>query len=605
MSDDTPRLNLQTFEPGDTAWDHTDTVQTVDKYTIARGPIAERPEAGNYDDELYYSTDQNVLWGWNAATSDWTIRGGTGSEQQPLDAVHTKGIDVTGWEWIDVTNHGVDNSGSTDVASDINNLIDDNTLLIFPPGEYFVAGDKRISADGRASKNFGMVGHGDARFKHASEPTDDKWLTLRASSLSDGIENLYVDGLTSDFTADNTGRGTQFVAEGNSLIKDFVQVGEVDRNAGRLTVRCPDEGSTLTVEGLTMPDGSVWLEDWANGALGCFVGSETTGRVVVRNAHIEGFMDNGLYASRSNGPVIVEGGLFKNNNRSNVRLGSDGSVARNVTIVIDDVSDIPERAFPIRLRDNPGRVEVINPTIKIEAGDSSTLGYAIDISSDIESAKISGGHVLASAPAALTRLSALDDTDTDNGIVFEDLVFERTADGSENQHIVRCPRNNVVFRNLTFRARTGSSDNPVRGIRANADEGVRVIGGTYITDDRPIWFDGCSRGAIERVTVEAEDDVIDLSGDHIRLSNIDVTDIRPDDGNDMFNIDGICPQWNGVIGGGPLGGADLTSVQGHADGDVALSDGTASEFPDGALASWDADKGAWVRADGQTEVTPS
>lgn len=84
MSDETPRLNLDTFEQGDTDWDHTDTVEALDEHAIARGPIAERPSEGDYDDELYYATDQRILWGWDAGAADWTARGGLGSEDDPV-----------------------------------------------------------------------------------------------------------------------------------------------------------------------------------------------------------------------------------------------------------------------------------------------------------------------------------------------------------------------------------------------------------------------------------------------------------------------------------------------------------------------------------------
>lgn len=90
MSNETPRLNLDTFEPGDTDWDHTDTVEAVDEQAIERGLISERPTEGKYDDELYYATDQNVLWGWSESASDWSIRGGTGSEDQALPAIYTE-----------------------------------------------------------------------------------------------------------------------------------------------------------------------------------------------------------------------------------------------------------------------------------------------------------------------------------------------------------------------------------------------------------------------------------------------------------------------------------------------------------------------------------
>lgn len=102
MADETPRLNLGTYEQGDENWSHTDTVEAVDEHAIARGPIEDRPDQGEYDDELYYAVDQRVLWRWDEGESDWQIGGGTGSADQPLDMVHTEQARITDDEHITV-----------------------------------------------------------------------------------------------------------------------------------------------------------------------------------------------------------------------------------------------------------------------------------------------------------------------------------------------------------------------------------------------------------------------------------------------------------------------------------------------------------------------
>lgn len=60
--------------------------------------------------------------------------------------------------------------------------------------------------------------------------------------------------------------------------------------------------------------------------------------------------------------------------------------------------------------------------------------------------------------------------------------------------------------------------------------------------------------------------------------------------------------WNDVLGGGPIGGVDLTAVTGDVEGEQARSDGTATSFPVGTLATWDSSVPEWVRADGQATV---
>jgi hypothetical protein len=59
---------------------------------------------------------------------------------------------------------------------------------------------------------------------------------------------------------------------------------------------------------------------------------------------------------------------------------------------------------------------------------------------------------------------------------------------------------------------------------------------------------------------------------------------------------------NGVLEGGYRGGADLTAVTGEAEGDLAMSDGTATGFPQYSLAVWDDANSQWVRVDGQATV---
>lgn len=73
----------------------------------------------------------------------------------------------------------------------------------------------------------------------------------------------------------------------------------------------------------------------------------------------------------------------------------------------------------------------------------------------------------------------------------------------------------------------------------------------------------------------------------------DATGIRLDDLGDVSVTDsGTKTRWNGVLGGGPLGGVDLSAVSGQFGGDRAVADGTGPATA-GALAAWDAAAGQW------------
>ncbi|KDE60397.1 hypothetical protein EL22_00335 [Halostagnicola sp. A56] len=148
MADQTPRLGLGTFEQGDD-WDHTDTVEAVDRRTIVHGPIVERPAEGEYDDELYHATDQRITWRWDASSGDWIHFGGRGSADQPVpgtshfetvDAVHGRTAETPVWN---VEAHGIEGNGTTEVGQAVHELFKavakaGGGIVYFPPGRYLL-----------------------------------------------------------------------------------------------------------------------------------------------------------------------------------------------------------------------------------------------------------------------------------------------------------------------------------------------------------------------------------------------------------------------------------------------------------------------------------
>lgn len=59
------------------------------------------------------------------------------------------------------------------------------------------------------------------------------------------------------------------------------------------------------------------------------------------------------------------------------------------------------------------------------------------------------------------------------------------------------------------------------------------------------------------------------------------------------NVGGTRQRFNGVIGGGQIGGVDLSSTNGKQEGDIAIADGTATGASAGDIAIWDADNTQW------------
>ena len=84
MTNQTPRLGLNTFSEGEDGWDHTDTVEALDELAVETGPIANRPATGDYDDQFYYAVDQRLLWRWDTTAGDWQAAGGLGVDGTPV-----------------------------------------------------------------------------------------------------------------------------------------------------------------------------------------------------------------------------------------------------------------------------------------------------------------------------------------------------------------------------------------------------------------------------------------------------------------------------------------------------------------------------------------
>jgi hypothetical protein len=77
---DTPRRGYGRPALGsDWAADWDTLVEDLDETVVARGPKADRPASGEYDDELYLATDEQVLYRWDGTSWVTAISGGGGT----------------------------------------------------------------------------------------------------------------------------------------------------------------------------------------------------------------------------------------------------------------------------------------------------------------------------------------------------------------------------------------------------------------------------------------------------------------------------------------------------------------------------------------------
>ncbi|MFC6768506.1 glycosyl hydrolase family 28-related protein [Natrinema soli] len=192
MVERTPRLDLSTFEEGE-EWDHTDTVEAIDKHAIVRGPIADRPAEGEYDDELYHATDQRITWRWDASDEDWVYFSGQGSSDQPVpgtnhfeaaEFVNARTAETPVWN---VEAHGIQGDGETEVGQDVHELLAEvesasGGIVYFPPGRYVFERTPLIGDDTL------LLGAGRATVFEGSRPDGEEGRALLSNRGYDTVE---------------------------------------------------------------------------------------------------------------------------------------------------------------------------------------------------------------------------------------------------------------------------------------------------------------------------------------------------------------------------------------------------------------------------------
>ncbi|MFC6823438.1 twin-arginine translocation signal domain-containing protein [Halopelagius fulvigenes] len=262
-----------------------------------------------------------------------------------------------------VIDAGIDPSADGPIDGELNELLGDDTLLIFPKGEYTL---KKLRVSGY--NNLGLVS------KKGATPT------IVPAAPSDEINNqlvqfldvkrFYMDGFDFDFTKDGFGGVVRVRGEGNFVARNLTIRGkmpdkDLPSNPAAFHFEQFDRSSRGVVENAVAKDGG----HQGGNAIGIYVGKDHSGELVLRDCDIRQFPNNGLYASApgrnepnfvgKDGPVHVEGGLYKNNNIANIRIGSTNSTVKNARVVADKEPPYPEGSLNvrgIRLRGKHGQV---------------------------------------------------------------------------------------------------------------------------------------------------------------------------------------------------------------------------------------------------------
>jgi hypothetical protein len=103
-----------------------------------------------------------------------------------------------------------------------------------------------------------------------------------------------------------------------------------------ISARVEDADATGVIENVYFADGNVSTD--AGGVVGIYVNKDHAGTLDIKNVNLQEFPNNGIYASSpgksdgAGGVVQIEDSYFADNLVASVRLGSEGSYARNCVV---------------------------------------------------------------------------------------------------------------------------------------------------------------------------------------------------------------------------------------------------------------------------------
>uniref|UniRef100_UPI0013E8AB53 right-handed parallel beta-helix repeat-containing protein n=1 Tax=Halorubrum amylolyticum TaxID=2508724 RepID=UPI0013E8AB53 len=230
----------------------------------------------------------------------------------------------------------IDSDETIDTA--IESHLTDDTLVTLPGGRHRIG-----SITKHGVSNVGLVAADGATptlvpDQPVSELTDHELIVNIQGS------NILFGGFDLDFTrGSDFGGRIQLIAEsGDISVFDVTTKGQLPGNVDGYRVEAHTKDGVATLDNVNMRDGAVEGQS----ATGIFVGPPHAGEIHIRNCDIWHFPSKGIYASNpahpdvgEGGTVHVEGGLYKNNNDCDVRVGSAGSTVKNIVSIKENTRD--------------------------------------------------------------------------------------------------------------------------------------------------------------------------------------------------------------------------------------------------------------------------
>jgi len=378
---------------------------------------------------------------------------------------------------VNIVEAGADHAGREPIDDVLASAIGADTLVYFPQGEYYLETKFKFT---RVS-DLGLVGD-----RALLRPPDGFSGTLFVLGSDDGDAGLRFEGIDFDFTAEETGaRPLHAAVDDDLLVRNVAVLGRQDVDQDSMRFDVTDEDGTGRVENLRLPDGG----DTAFSNTGVYVGEQSVGELSFVNCRIEGFPDNGLYASPATGPVHVEGGYYANNGIASVRVGGESTV-RDVRVTCDTDRDL-ENMRGIRLR-NGGDVLVENA--RVDMLDVPASDGAITMAEWLTTATIRDSHIRVDAdgvPAINAKpldQEGLASISGENTPTVEIANVTAVGNASDNATIQVDTRNRCLFENLCVH-----QEGPGRnGLHLIDSEGNVVRDSVLDVTGEPIVLDNAS-----------------------------------------------------------------------------------------------------------------
>lgn len=421
----------------------------------------------------------------------------------------------------------VEEGAARDASESINDILEDHradsVLFEFPEGEYLM--DRKFRHTD--FEEFGIVGDGASIVPAPADEFESEAVLFKLGTHYAPGGRATVEGITFDFTAENTGlRGLQIQCN-DLYVADVTFAGQHDAGTwGPAQFDVVDSGTTAVIENVRMPDGGAYTRNTAQdadptvdtGPTGIIVSPYHVGTLVVRNCEVGPFPDNGLYASSRDGRIHVEGGTYWNSNVANVRIAGDRSTVEGASVVVDENRDDDVSQHGIRLDDgtfnvtdtevileepNGNAVRVTNQAkastlsgLDLRLADKSTSNDGIVVSEGAGETTIRDSTVEINCPGQAIQLEPGDGAPA---IVERVTVVGDASGGVGGRHAIVCGRDGCELRDLAV-----NQPGPEyrRALRIAGDD-VTVVGGRYHSTHIPI-VNNASGTHIEDITAWAE-----------------------------------------------------------------------------------------------------